>query len=283
MASTGKIGRDAKLEDLQKQLNEMNIRKFGEVKISKIDFRNEMGLLDSGATHAMRGMREGDGPKDMETMAGVQRKELLLFMEVEGEEEPEDTLKVLMTVVSIMSIILYKLVELVCQRAVMPRIRAMRSGRVPGLHEDEEEEEVEMEETSSTIRRTVGRNGEGTSGSASSTGGEPTSMERRIYRRWREQAIGGHAQAETQADAEAKGGRKGGERQVRDRDSSWSRNRRLSCYEEKEICLRCRCCIGPTMEKGATPSWIATGCGTPRGFTRCFHAQGAAPRTSGGW
>ena len=82
VASTGKIGRDAKPEDLQKQLNEMKIRKFGEVKISKIDFRNEMGLLDSGATHAMRGMREGDDPKDMETivveLAGGQRKELLM-------------------------------------------------------------------------------------------------------------------------------------------------------------------------------------------------------------
>ena len=62
VASTGEIGRDAKLEDLQKQLNEMKIRKFGEVKISKIDFRNEMGLLDSGATHAMRGMRDGRRP-----------------------------------------------------------------------------------------------------------------------------------------------------------------------------------------------------------------------------
>ena len=83
VASTGKIGRDAKLEDLQKQLNEMKTRKFGEVKISKIDFRNEMGLLDSGASHAMRGMREGDDPKDMETMvvelAGGQRKELLMI------------------------------------------------------------------------------------------------------------------------------------------------------------------------------------------------------------
>ena len=88
---------------------------------------------------------------------------------VEKKEEPADTLKVLMTVVSIMSIILYKLVELVCQRAVMPRIRAMRSGGA------EEEEEVVLEETSSTIRRTVGRNGEGASRSASSTGGGPTS------------------------------------------------------------------------------------------------------------
>ena len=82
VAPTGKIGRDAKLEDLQKQLNEMKIRKFEEVKISKIDFRTEMGLLDSGATHAMRGMREGDDRSDLETivveLAGGQRKELLM-------------------------------------------------------------------------------------------------------------------------------------------------------------------------------------------------------------
>ena len=82
VASTGKTGRDAKLEDLQKQLNEMKLWKFGEVNISKIDFRNEMGLLDSGATHAMKGMREGDDAKDMETivveLAGGQRKELLM-------------------------------------------------------------------------------------------------------------------------------------------------------------------------------------------------------------
>ena len=32
-----------------KQLNEMKLRKFGEAKISKMDFRNKMGLLDSGA------------------------------------------------------------------------------------------------------------------------------------------------------------------------------------------------------------------------------------------
>ena len=72
-----------------------------------------------------------------------------------------------MTVVSIMSRFLCKLVELVCQRAVMLRIRAMRSGGVPEPQEDEEEEEVVIEETSSTIRRTVGRNGGPTSRSTS--------------------------------------------------------------------------------------------------------------------
>ena len=131
-------------------------------------------------------IKEANGHGDLEGITAMVKVMTLASMitkvqavkekvEVEGEEEPEDTLKVLMTVVSIMSIILHKLVELVCQRAVMPRIRAMKSGGVPAPHEDEEEEEVEIEETSSTIRRTVGRNGEGTSGSASSTGGGPTS------------------------------------------------------------------------------------------------------------
>ena len=125
--------------------------------------------------------KEANGHGDLESMTAMVKVMTLASMitkvqakekvEADGEEEPADTLKVLMTVVSVMSIILYKLVELVCQRAVMPRIRAMRSGGVP--EPDEEEEEVVLEETSSTIRRTVGRNGEGASRSASSTGGGP--------------------------------------------------------------------------------------------------------------
>ena len=54
-----------------------------------------------------------------------------------------------MTVVSILSIVLHTLVELVCHSRFLPQIRAMRS------REDEEEEEVLAKESSSTIRRTV--------------------------------------------------------------------------------------------------------------------------------
>ena len=130
-------------------------------------------------------VKEANGHGDLESITGMVKVMTLASMitkvqavkeklEGEGDEEPEDTLKVLMTVVSIMSIILYKLVELACQKAIMPRIRAMRSGGEPATREGEEEEEIEIEETSSTIRRTVGRSGDGTSGSTSSTGGGPT-------------------------------------------------------------------------------------------------------------
>ena len=78
-----KTGREARLEDIQKQLDDMKLRKFEEVKvskISKINFQNERGLLDSGATHAMRGLQEGEELEDLEViqveLAGGQKQEL---------------------------------------------------------------------------------------------------------------------------------------------------------------------------------------------------------------
>ena len=57
--STGRDDRDVRLNDLQKQLDQMKrLRALRFVKVSKIDYLPEYGLLDSGATHAMRGVWE---------------------------------------------------------------------------------------------------------------------------------------------------------------------------------------------------------------------------------
>ena len=59
--STGRGDRDVRLNDLQKQLDQMKrLRALRFVKVSKIDYLPEYGLLDLGATHAMRGVCEAE-------------------------------------------------------------------------------------------------------------------------------------------------------------------------------------------------------------------------------
>ena len=65
--STGRDDRDVRLNDLQKQLDQMKrLRALRFVKVSKIDYLPEYGLLDSGATHAMRGVCEADDWQSLE-------------------------------------------------------------------------------------------------------------------------------------------------------------------------------------------------------------------------
>ena len=76
--STGRDDRDVRLNDLQKQLDQMKrLRALRFVKVSKIDYLPEYGLLDSGATHAMRGVC---GAHDWQSLEEIQVELALLRM-----------------------------------------------------------------------------------------------------------------------------------------------------------------------------------------------------------
>ena len=71
------------MNDLQKQLDQMRkMRALRFAKVSKIDYQHKYGLLDSGATHSMRGACSGDDVENLEKiqvgLAGGEKKELLM-------------------------------------------------------------------------------------------------------------------------------------------------------------------------------------------------------------
>ena len=82
-AATDRREREDRMNDLQKQLDQMRkMRALRFAKVSKIDYQHEYGLLDSGATHSMRGACPGDDVENLEKiqveLAGGEKKELLM-------------------------------------------------------------------------------------------------------------------------------------------------------------------------------------------------------------
>ena len=70
--------KEGRLEKLQKQLDELKLLKV--FRVSRLVVNSEEGLIDSGATHALRGWRKGDEKKDLKdiqvTLACGRKKEL---------------------------------------------------------------------------------------------------------------------------------------------------------------------------------------------------------------
>ena len=56
-SSAGSEARDEIVDRLQQQLNSLKLKVF---KLSKVPYSNSQGLVDSGATHALRPMRHGE-------------------------------------------------------------------------------------------------------------------------------------------------------------------------------------------------------------------------------